>query len=100
MLRAKAKEYLGKLSTEPKVNITLSFASLKKTKDYKNIKAFESVKLCDIVTVKILPLDINVKAKITKVKYDSIKERYESFEIGAGADSKEPDKSGANQKAD
>ena len=74
MLRAKAKEYLGKLSTEPKVNITLSFASLKKTKDYKNIKAFESVKLCDIVTVKILPLDINVKAKITKVKYDSIKE--------------------------
>ena len=83
MLRAKAKEYLGKLSTEPKVNITLSFASLKKTKDYKNIKAFESVKLCDIVTVKILPLDINVKAKITKVKYDSIKERYESLEIGA-----------------
>ena len=83
MLRAKAKEYLGKLSTEPKVNITLSFASLKKTKDYKNIKAFESVKLCDIVTVKILQLDINVKAKITKVKYDSIKERYESLEIGA-----------------
>lgn len=83
MLRAKAKEYLGKLSIEPKVNITVSFASLKKTKDYKNIKAFESVKLCDIVTVKILPLDINVKAKITKVKYDSIKERYESLEIGA-----------------
>lgn len=82
MLRTKAKDYLGKLSTEPKVNITLSFASLKKTKDYKNIKAFESVKLCDIVTVKILPLDINVKAKITKVKYDSIKERYESLEIG------------------
>ena len=109
MLRAKAKEYLGKLSTEPKINITLSFASLNKTKDYKNIKAFESVKLCDIVTVKILPLDINVKAKITKVKqfsgnwrkpHKSDKDYYSGTERSTGADSKESDKSGANQKAD
>lgn len=82
MLREKATEYLNKLSTEPKISITLSFASLKKTKDYKNMKALESVKLCDTVTVKIEKLGINVTAKITKVKYDSIKERYDSAEIG------------------
>ena len=82
MLRTKATEYLNKISTEPKISITLSFAALKKTKDYKNLQAFEKVKLCDTVTVKILPLGISAKAKITKVKYDSIKERYESLEIG------------------
>ena len=82
MLRTKATEYLNKISTEPKISITLSFAALKKTKDYKNLQAFENVKLCDTVTVKILPLGISAKAKITKVKYDSIKERYESLEIG------------------
>ena len=82
MLREKATEYLNKLSTEPKISITLSFASLKKTKDYKNMKALESVKLCDTVTVKIEKLGINVTAKITKAKYDSIKERYDSVEIG------------------
>ena len=82
MLRKKATEYLNKMSTEPKISITLSFAALKKTKDYKNLQAFENVKLCDTVTVKILPLGISAKAKITKVKYDSIKERYESLEIG------------------
>lgn len=83
MLRTKAIAYLKKLSTEPDVNITLSYAQLKKTKDYKNMQIMEDIAICDTVTVRIDKLNINVKAKVVKTKYDSLKERYESMEIGS-----------------
>lgn len=83
MLRAKAEAYLEKISTEPDINITLSYAQLKKTKDYKNIQVMESVALCDTVTVRIDKLQIEATAKIVKAKYDSLKERYDTMEIGS-----------------
>lgn len=83
MLRAKAEAYLEKISTEPDVNITLSYAQLKKTKDYKNIQVMENVALCDTVTVRINKLQIEAIAKIVKAKYDSLKERYDTMEIGS-----------------
>lgn len=83
MLRTKAEAYLEKISTEPDINITLSYAQLKKTKDYKNIQAMESVALCDTVTVRIDKLQIDATAKIVKAKYDSLKERYDTMEIGS-----------------
>lgn len=83
MLRAKAEAYLEKISTEPDINITLSYAQLKKTKDYKNIQAMERVALCDTVTVRIDKLQIEATAKIVKAKYDSLKERYDTMEIGS-----------------
>lgn len=82
MLRAKAEAYFKKISTEPDINITLSYAQLKKTKDYKNIQAMESVALCDTVTVRIDKLQIEATAKVVKAKYDSLKERYDTMEIG------------------
>lgn len=83
MLRAKAEAYLEKINTEPDINITLSYAQLKKTKDYKNIQVMESVALCDTVTVRIDKLQIEATAKIVKAKYDSLKERYDTMEIGS-----------------
>lgn len=83
MLRAKAEAYLEKISTEPGINITLSYAQLKKTKDYKNIQVMENVALCDTVTVRIDKLQIEATAKIVKVKYDSLKEHYDTMEIGS-----------------
>lgn len=83
MLRTKAEAYLEKISTEPDINITLSYAQLKKTKDYKNIQAMESVALCDTVTVRIDKLQIEATAKIVKAKYDSLKEHYDTMEIGS-----------------
>ena len=83
MLRTKAEAYLEKISTEPDINITLSYAQLKKTKDYKNIQVMESVALCDTVTVRIDKLQIEATAKIVKAKYDSLKERYDTMEIGS-----------------
>lgn len=83
ILREKAQAYLDKLSTEPEINITLSYAQLKKTKDYKNMQAMENIALCDTVTVRIDKLQIEASAKVVKVKYDSIKECYEKMEIGS-----------------
>lgn len=83
MLRAKAEAYLEKINTEPDINITLSYAQLKKTKDYKNIQVMESVALCDTVTVRIYKLQIEATAKIVKAKYDSLKEHYDTMEIGS-----------------
>lgn len=83
MLREKGQAYLDKLSTEPEINITLSYAQLKKTKDYKNMQAMENIALCDTVTVRIDKLQIEASAKVVKVKYDSIKECYEKMEIGS-----------------
>lgn len=43
----------------------------------------ESVALCDTVTVRIDKLQIEATAKIVKAKYDSLKERYDTMEIGS-----------------
>lgn len=82
MLREKALGYLNDIETEPKVNLTLSFVALSKTKDYKNLQAMENIRLCDTVTVRIPKHGIDIKEKVTKVKYNTLKERYESIEVG------------------
>lgn len=82
MLRKVAAEYVQSGIDEPKVSIKTSFVNLWQTKEYANIKALEAVGLCDTVTVIIERLGISVKAKITSYKYNVLKERFESVEIG------------------
>lgn len=81
-LREKAQKYIDNMSIEPDINITLSYAQLKKTKDYKNIEVMESIALCDTINVRIDKLNINATAKVVKTTYNSIKERFESAEVG------------------
>ncbi|MGN1111567.1 MAG: phage tail spike protein [Acutalibacteraceae bacterium] len=82
-LRAKATAYAAAadLST-PKVNITVSFVQLWQTKEYKNIAPLERVNLCDTVTVRFSKLGITATAKVIKTVYDSLKEKYDSIELG------------------
>ena len=82
MLRKVAKTYTESGIDEPKISIKATFQNLKKTKDYENIQALETVGICDTVTVMIEKLGIEVKAKIVKYAYDSVKERFNSVEIG------------------
>ena len=82
MLRKVAKAYTESGIDEPKISIKATFQNLKKTKDYENIQALETIGICDTVTVMIEKLGIEVKAKIIKYSYDSIKERFDSVEIG------------------
>ena len=62
-------------------NITLSFAELTNQLGYQNLH--ERVKLCDVITVKYPSLGVNIKTKIVKTIYNSLKEKYESLTLGA-----------------
>lgn len=81
-LREVAEAYAKSGIDEPKIHITASFINLWKTKEYANIKALEKIGLCDTVTVVIERLNISEKAKVTKYSYNTLKERFESVEIG------------------
>lgn len=81
-LRQIATDYANSGIEKPKINITASFASLWKCRDYQNIASLEKVGLCDTVTVLIEKLGIAVKAKVVKYTYDSLKEQFIKIEIG------------------
>lgn len=67
---------------KPKVNLSVSFVQLWQTEEYKNIAPLERVSLCDTVTVRFAELGVEAKAKVIKTVYDTLKERYDSVEIG------------------
>ncbi len=67
----------------PKVSIKLSFVNLSDTVDYKDIAAFQTVSLCDMVGVQFEKLGISTTAEVIKTDYDVLKERYNSIEIGS-----------------
>ncbi len=82
-LLAKAQSYINSHDlTSPKVNLTVSFAALWQSEEYKDIAYLEKIKLCDTVTVYFEKLGVNVKAKVIKTVYDCLLERYDSIEIG------------------
>ena len=83
-LRTKANAYISSHElTAPEVNLTVSFIQIWDTPEYKDFAALERVKLCDTVTVRYSELGIDVKAKVVKTVYDSLKERYNSILIGS-----------------
>lgn len=66
----------------PAVNITLSFAQLWQSPEYRDKQLFERVSLCDTVSVRFVELGVDAKAKVIKTVYDSIAENYISIELG------------------
>ncbi len=67
---------------KPVINYKIDFVELSKTEQYKNYAILEQLDLYDIVTCYVPDLDINVKAKVIKYKYDCIKDRYAFIELG------------------
>lgn len=82
-LEEKAKAYLASntpwLANE---NIKFDFVALWQTEEYEDIAALERVKLCDTVTVEYTALGVSAKAKVVKVVWDALAERYSSVEVG------------------
>ena len=66
----------------PSVNLKVSFINLADTEEYKNVAALETVSLCDTVTVYFERLGVSAKSKVITTKWDSLKERYNSIELG------------------
>lgn len=82
MLRKVATTYAQSGIDEPSISIKASFQDMNKAKGNENLATFNSIDLCDIVTVIIEKLDIDVKAKVVSYTYNVLKERAESVEIG------------------
>ena len=82
-LRLKANQYIQKHSLDtPNINITASFVQLWQTKEYEAIAPLERVSLCDTVKVRFPKLGVDVKAKVIKTVYDTLREKYITVELG------------------
>ena len=82
-LQAAALDWLDSHATvTPDENITISFAHLWQTNEYKNYAPLQRVNLCDTVTVIYTKLGVSATAKVIKTVYDVLLERYNSIELG------------------
>ena len=66
----------------PKDNIKIDFVALWQTEEYANIAPLERVQLCDTVSVYYPELGVDAKAKVIKVVWDALLDRYDSIELG------------------
>ena len=83
-LTAAAQTYIDASSNyQVKENIKVDFVQLWQTEEYKNVANLQRVYLCDTVNVFYSKLGINATAKVIKVVYDTLRERYSEMELGA-----------------
>lgn len=66
----------------PPVSITVKFAALDQTEEYKDIATLEEVNLCDTVTVAFDRLGVNASAKCIKTVYDVLNGRFKEITLG------------------
>lgn len=83
-LREKAIAYLD--NNEPWLpsdNIDIDFVQLWQTPEYENVASLQRVSLCDTVSIYYPELGVTqAEAKVIKVVYNVLLERYDSMEIG------------------
>lgn len=83
-LREKAKSYIKTNDIGvPKVSMTVSFAQLEQTEEYKHLKLLERVSLFDTVNVEFPALGVSATAKAVKIVYDVIADRVKSVTLGS-----------------
>lgn len=82
-LREAAKEYMSANSIgTPTVSLTVSFAQLEQTEEYKGMALLERVGLCDTVHVIFAKLGVTADAKCIKTAYNVLLGRYDSVDLG------------------
>lgn len=81
-LNSAAWTYIKNRKNAPYYSISVEFVNLGDTEEYKHLKALETVNLCDIVTVRHPIYNINVREKVVKTVYDSLKEKYVKIYLG------------------
>ena len=83
-LRSKAESYVESNNIGiPNVSLTVSFAQLEQTDEYKHLKLLEQVLLFDTVNVEFPALGVSATAKAIKIIYDSLAERVKSITLGS-----------------
>lgn len=82
-LRERAQTYLqNNEGWEIADNITVSFAALWQTEEYKDVAPLQTVKMGDTVTVIDARLGVKASSKVIKTVYDVLNERYAKIELG------------------
>ena len=83
-LRQKALDYLANNQPwTPGDNITVDFVQLWQTPEYEDVANLQRVSLCDTVSIYYPELGVTAtNAKIIKVVYNVLLERYDSMEVG------------------
>lgn len=83
LLRSTALTYAAQARlTKTNRNIKVSFEQLWNTKEYETLSALERVGLGDTVYVRYGEYGIDVTARVNKVVYDVLNEKYKSIELG------------------
>ena len=83
-LREKTQEYIQANNIGgPTVSMTVSFAQLEQTHEYKHLALLERVSLFDTVNVEFPTLGVSATAKAVKMVYDSIADRVKSVALGS-----------------
>ena len=83
-LRSKAESYVESNNIGiPTVSLTVSFAQLEQTDEYKHLKLLEQVLLFDTVNVEFPALGVSATAKAIKIVYDSLADRVKSITLGS-----------------
>lgn len=100
-LKIKAEELFSKYHIDlPKTNYRINFLDLSSTEEYKDFKALEKVKLGDIVTVRHKEINIDIKRKVVKYRWDCINKEYIEIELGDLKQTLSKDISNINSKVD
>lgn len=83
-LRTAATKYVQRNNVGvPKVSMTVSFAQLEQTEEYKHLKLLERVSLFDTVNVEFPALGVSATAKAVKLVYDAIADRVKTVALGS-----------------
>lgn len=83
-LRVAAENYIvnNNIGT-PNVYLSVSFAQLEQSEEYKGLKFLERIGLFDTVSVQFPALNVSTTAKATKIVYDVLMDRVKSVTLGS-----------------
>lgn len=83
-LRAKTEIYVKANNIGvPSVSLTVSFAQLEQTEEYKHLALLERVSLFDTVNVEFPALNVSATARAVKLVYDVLSDRVKSVTLGS-----------------
>lgn len=82
-LRSKTENYIKANNIGvPSVSLTVSFAQLEQTEEYKHLKLLERVSLFDTVNVEFPALGVCATSRAVKIVYDGLADRVKSVTLG------------------
>ena len=78
-----AAEYIDKNGLDkPKVSLSVKYVDLSRTQEYADMVNLDHIELGDTVTVQYVRLGVDVKARVTALTYDVLRDVYDKLTVG------------------